>query len=339
MAEIGNGPIIGDVIPPTPQDTNLLYQDEPDDGIDLVEQLYGTDLSMRQVEVNILDSIVLPAAPKNKILEIAAWERSATTPGTPRTGRFVPSPSSSIPNTPFHPSQTALSDETSASGLPATFASPKTPAVPEPLSLEDYSNRMEAAAIMLAQLNANLVREPITGAFGSQPSSDMTSTALSWLPGSGWIMGTPALTPDAGISSVTSAPTTPASRMRLQPAEAAAIRERIMQEMLALEEERMERMKASSDPWASQRETRGKTKEDEGIVRRELNKVSMWISTLPNLFNHLFKVDPSAIVFQESWASKKARIRSGSPYGHLATWDVRNVPNAPASTEIHRASV
>lgn len=51
-----------------------------------------------------------------------------------------------------------------------------------------------------------------------------------------------------------------------------------------------------------------KSVEDEGIIRRELNKV-----------------DPSAVVFSESWATKKSRIRHASPYGHLANWDCVSV--------------
>jgi len=81
------------------------------------------------------------------------------------------------------------------------------------------------------------------------------------------------------------------TRMRLPKAEAAAIRDRIMKEMLALEEERMERMKGSEGDVmmrGSVASGSSKTAEDEGIIRRELNKV-----------------DPSAVVFSESWASKK----------------------------------
>ncbi len=65
-------------------------------------------------------------------------------------------------------------------------------------------------------------------------------------------------------------------RMKLQPAEAAAIREKIIQEMMALEEERVERMKETdNDVTASIGQPRISTKnaEDEGIVRRELDKV------------------------------------------------------------------
>ena len=81
------------------------------------------------------------------------------------------------------------------------------------------------------------------------------------------------------------------SRVRLTRAEAAVIRHRIMDEMLALEEERMERMKGSEgEAIMSNGDIRGamKSAEDEGIIRRELNKV-----------------DPSAVVFSESWGAKK----------------------------------
>lgn len=80
-----------------------------------------------------------------------------------------------------------------------------------------------------------------------------------------------------------------------------------MQEMMALEEERMSRTRTDFDGWSQKAGyTRGRTVEDEGIIRRELNKV-----------------DPSAAIFQESYERKKARVRHASPYGHLANWDVR----------------
>lgn len=99
-----------------------------------------------------------------------------------------------------------------------------------------------------------------------------------------------------------------------------------MKEMLSLEEERMARMRESDGSVMSHMgETSGSSKslEDESIIRRELNKV-----------------DPSAVVFSESWAAKKvswldertffpgsdiflqSRIRQSSPYGHLG----RNLP-------------
>lgn len=94
-----------------------------------------------------------------------------------------------------------------------------------------------------------------------------------------------------GGSGSSEVPQPMASRMKLARAEAQAIRDRIMKEMLSLEEERMERMKGSeSDAMIRGSVVSGSSKsaEDEGIIRRELNKV-----------------DPSAVVFSESWAAKK----------------------------------
>lgn len=82
------------------------------------------------------------------------------------------------------------------------------------------------------------------------------------------------------------------------------IRKRIMQEMMALEEERMERMKTNP----GSRRRNGVNVEDEATVQRAVNKD-----------------DPSAAMFRESWAAKKARIRAASPYGHYESWDVFSV--------------
>jgi len=188
---------------------------------------------------------------------------------------------------------------------------------------------MRTAAIMLTQLNASLVRETVTSlskpmglgadaAHGTvQEISSSASGSLSWLPGSGWLGGgssdrTPngPAHPSPGSNARlhdTSTPT-PLTRMRVQHAEAAAIRDRIMQEMLTLEEERMARMREGEFGFESGSSVGMKTAEDEGIIKRELRKA-----------------DPSAVVFSESWVAKKSRIRHGSPYGHLANWDCVSV--------------
>jgi phosphatidylinositol 4-kinase len=81
-------------------------------------------------------------------------------------------------------------------------------------------------------------------------------------------------------------------RIKVQHSEATVIRDRIMKEMLSLEEERMKRMRESKEGEDMMRigDISGsvKTAEDEGIIRRELTKA-----------------DPSALVFSESWATKK----------------------------------
>ncbi|TDL27488.1 kinase-like protein [Rickenella mellea] len=277
-----------------------------DEEIDLVEQLYGSDLSIHHTP-DLSEFLVLPPVPENKALDAVAWTRSASHPASPAT---TPTVSSSQ-----NPSETRRVDA-SVETMAATTDRPI-------LSLDEYSDRMRTAAVMLAQLNANLVKEVVIPstrppAAGSGETSLFTRPA--WLPSSNQstaVAGTdqspgpihPSLSgslPDATGGNQ------PSSRMKLQHSEAAAIRDRIMQEMLSLEEERMKRMQETSATQGlmSFGAARGnlKTAEDETIIRRELNKV-----------------DPSAVIFQESWAAKKSRIRQGSPYGHLASWDCTSV--------------
>lgn len=282
----------------TTQISPIQIPDE-DEEMDLVEQLYGANLSVRSVDIELTDSIALPVQPKNKALDIATWSRKSTSsPSTPRLSTSLPAG-----NALNHRHYPSVSSQDSSTGPQSERHSVSARPV---LTLEEYSNRMEAAAVMLAQLDANVVREPVTGAFGVQSPSEQSTGVLRWIPGSGWIMGTgPQAT--AAADGISNPPATQSGqlRMRLQPAEAAAIKKRIMEEMMALEEERMARMKDAEDITWSSHQDRHKTAQDEGIVRRELNKV-----------------DPSAAVVQETFASKKDRIRASSPYGHLVNWDV-----------------
>ncbi|GAA5889298.1 hypothetical protein JCM8208_007833 [Rhodotorula glutinis] len=99
----------------------------------------------------------------------------------------------------------------------------------------------------------------------------------------------------------------PTQRPRvLAPQDAAAIRERIMSEMLALEEERMERMRGEAAGW-------GKGGKDRGAARTEDNSV---------VLRAVNKDDPSGAVLGESYTAKKARIRAASPFGHLPHWSL-----------------
>ncbi|KAF4615315.1 hypothetical protein D9613_003070 [Agrocybe pediades] len=269
--------------PPTAASSTSAFSND-DEEIDLVEQLYGNDQPLRSQMLDIEDSIVLPPTPKNRELDMVTWARSSPIP--PSTSGDLSS--RQAPTMSHHvraPSlRQSLSTTSSISEGPANELENA-----RILSLDEYSDRMRTAAIMLAQLNADQGRETSTNG-SPRPDNLLDRTGRS-------------------SSSEVSQPMH--TRMRLPKAEAAAIRDRIMKEMLALEEERMERMKGSESD-AMMRESvpsgSSKTAEDEGIIRRELNKV-----------------DPSAVVFSESWASKKSRIRSGSPYGHLANWDCVSV--------------
>ncbi|KAI0079941.1 kinase-like protein [Panus rudis PR-1116 ss-1] len=266
---------------------------EGDEEIDLVEQLYGTDDSLRLRTADLSESIVLPPAPKNRDLDMVTWSRSTSMASGGR-GDLDPL------NSPM-PGQTAPTTPN-----PNNSSSHSNTQPPRVLSLDEYSERMRTAAVMLAQLNANLVREavaPITAP--GTPIQPPDTSASRWFPSSSWITGSTPSTPHPG-DPTSNMPL----RMKLQYAEAQAIRNRIMEEMLALEDERMQRMRENGDGLLTMGDTGSnlKTAEDEGIIRRELSKA-----------------DPSAVVFSESWAAKKSRIRQASPYGHLANWDCVSV--------------
>ena len=172
------------------------------------------------------------------------------------------------------------------------------------LSIDDYASRMKTAAIMLAQLKAS--QQPALGA------SDVYGAVGSVIGGAGYViggagnviggavratLGRPTEVEGQGASGINApldiASAAPTVRQRVLSAqEAASIRERIMSEMMQLEEERMRR-------------TVRETTEDESVVMRAVNKD-----------------DPSGAVLQESWEAKRSRVRAASPYGHLANWDI-----------------
>ncbi|KAF9069597.1 kinase-like domain-containing protein [Rhodocollybia butyracea] len=361
-------------VPPTsPSASTSPADNEPEpeeEEMDLVEQLYGPSQSLLSHPIDLSESIVLPPPPKNKDLDRAAWGRAKGRPesrdssvpssvhGSPsldnqrKEGR-IPPPLKLHPefNNAILPNIINTNTNANSTSSPNTIN-------PNAISLDEYSERMRTAAIMLAQLNANLLRgdQPAPQPQGSAlPDTSGGGGPLSWIPGSSWLSTPTSGVPNVGNSqnAFSSSQSTSASqlapqslpnrapalslapapapvptlapqaiRMRLQLSEASAsaIRDRIMQEMLALEEERMAHMRENTNTrgWGlglglglggdGLRSGGEVGAEDEGIIRRELGKE-----------------DPSAMVFSESWAAKKSRIRHGSPYGHLANWDCVSV--------------
>lgn len=314
----------------------------PPEEMDLVEQLYGT-LSVHDEIPDLSEIIPLPSGPKNRDLDMKAWDRGSPLPERIANsgvnagvgigsgvmgdaGQWVASPTGTAagseigksgPSTPgFASAKSGVTSPAPSSSSPLTPGlaqdqgqSPSTPGTKRAITLEDYSERMRTAAVMLAQLNASLV-----------PNAPENQSGGGWIPGTGWIR-TPGSGGSGGGEEAGGKPDGSAGgKLKLAAAQAAAIRERIMLEMMALEEERVERMtdrppgadlpiptaeaSGGGDEGHEHDHERG-TAEDEGIVRRELNKA-----------------DPSAAVFRESWSAKKSRIRAGSPWGHLANWDV-----------------
>ena len=297
-AEIQDGGVTNDDDDDDTRGNNTSSPVPYDEEMDLVEQVYGEGQSLRG-PIDLTETIILPPTPKNRELELATWSRGSPRPSTPMVEQSATLASVTSSRSTPRPPESHLSPSTSAIGAEHT------------LSLDDYSERMRTAAIMLAQLNASLVRETVTplpratghgtdAAQGAvQDVLSSTSGSLGWFPGSSWLgVGTSDGTSNDSVlpslegnsrpqDTTTSAPTT---RIRVQHAEAAAIRVRIMREMLALEEERMARMREGEIGFESGSSRGMKTAEDEQIIKKELSKV-----------------DPSAVVFSESWIAKKVR--------------------------------
>ncbi|KAK4051786.1 Phosphatidylinositol 4-kinase pik1alpha (PI4-kinase)(PtdIns-4-kinase) [Microbotryomycetes sp. JL221] len=123
------------------------------------------------------------------------------------------------------------------------------------------------------------------------------------------VNGTTTTNVSSSVTTATTTATQPRPRV-LAASDAAAIREKIMSEMMALEEERMARMKQHGHSTLSNKfkSNSTRTTEDGEIVMKAVNKE-----------------DPSGEVFAESWKNKVERIRRASPYGHLSNWNVISV--------------
>jgi hypothetical protein len=280
----------------------------PDEGeeMDLVEQMYGAKLSVKDILPEWNETMPLPQGPKNKALDAAAWDKAGLI-GSPKYLSPLSPPvpgDNSIPR----PVTPVPVDTTPESATPERQSS----SANRVITLEDYSERMRTAAVMLAQLNASMV--------ASVPEPQHSSSgALSWIPGTGWIKGSSATPPSGPIADPLPAGGQ-GGKLRLAAAQAAAIRDRIMEEMMALEEERVARMTARPEGQEIEEKVEGgKTAEDENIVRRELNKAD---PSGTSLCSPCMSTDSLAAVFKESWAAKKSRIRASSPWGHLANWNV-----------------
>jgi phosphatidylinositol 4-kinase len=134
---------------PTAASSTSTFSDA-DEEVDLVEQIYGADQPLRSKMLDIEDSIVLPPTPKNKELDMVAWSRATLPLMSDDAGIQIQQSHSRSPSVSRAPSSTPA-----ASALPAE---PETRA----LSLDEYSERMRTAAVMLAQLNMDQARDPST---------------------------------------------------------------------------------------------------------------------------------------------------------------------------------
>ncbi|KAI9474221.1 MAG: kinase-like domain-containing protein [Benjaminiella poitrasii] len=97
------------------------------------------------------------------------------------------------------------------------------------------------------------------------------------------------------------------AQLQLEQLDAQTIRQKIIAEMMALEDDRLDKM-ALEATTAATRATEQKLDEDNTIAMMVVNKD-----------------DPSAAVFSEEWETKENRIRASSPFGHLPNWRLISV--------------
>ncbi|KAF9109844.1 Phosphatidylinositol 4-kinase pik1alpha (PI4-kinase)(PtdIns-4-kinase) [Mortierella sp. AM989] len=145
-------------------------------------------------------------------------------------------------------------------------------------SADDFAEKMRTAAVMLAQLSQQQAAQQA----GASANNGTRSSAQS------------------------------RSSIKSKTTSVEDIRAKIIKEMMALEEQRMQRMKlegVGSGVGGGGGEGAGSEMlEDE-------RKVMANVAT----------DDPSAAVFAEDWDSKMNRIRANSPYGHLPSWQLLSV--------------
>jgi len=175
-------------------------------------------------------------------------------------------------NTSFTPSDLPM-DDNSLQSIPSDLNSyPE--ADHQSKTANEFAERMRTAAIMLAQLQQQSVANKLAPVLSSS-SANKSAAARSKLVTEG-------------------------------------IRQRIIKEMMALEEQRMAKMRVEGVEGGigggGGEGAGGSMLEDETRVALVVNKE-----------------DPSAAVFAEEWEEKKARIRAASPYGHLHNWRLISV--------------
>lgn len=305
---------------PQSEERDTRGSDEPMEEMDMVEQLYG--------DTSLIPEPIAFEGPTlhNRSLDEEAWSRIDS--------------SSHKPNAPPESPE-----------LPSAAPAPHSPSK-KPITLDEYADRMRMAAIMLSQLSAQendaalLSSSSVFGLAGagyeavrgrlpfvsSKVPTSAAGQGSTGIPakidlegaasGHSSVQGTGSMSPppahpgtfNANAIAPSPANTTTPKAKVLSPIETAAIRERIMQEMQALEDERMARMrhdsKARASGWTS------------GHAPQAVSSSVEDPSLVLSLAN---KDDPSGVVLSESWPEKIARIRASSPYGHLERWNVFSV--------------
>jgi hypothetical protein len=242
----------------------IVLDEAPDEEVDIVDQIFGS------TKLNCIDNDqrlenVAPFTPRNIDLDNVAWSSR--------------SPSLQSPKSMNSPTPGTTRVQTDMVQAPKTRHGDLTS-----LTLDQYAERMNAAAAMLAQLNASLSAQN-KGTLNRAPSS-------RWLWGRSLGVKNEENQEKGSPEQQSSYPNT--SPSGLPVAEAERIRDKIMQEMDALEEERMRRMRNGETELSTQSISPGDGRtrmQDEDKIRQVLRKE-----------------DPSAAVLTESWEAKKVSM-------------------------------
>ncbi|KAJ1916331.1 Phosphatidylinositol 4-kinase pik1alpha (PI4-kinase)(PtdIns-4-kinase) [Tieghemiomyces parasiticus] len=212
---------------------------------------------------------------------------------------------------------------------------------------DDFQERMRTAAVLLAQLAQQEERKQswyrrqpasstATGAHGGVASLSHNAIAQA-ASGAGNAGGSGSATDGTATGS--------AVRPLYNAPGTDQIRARVIQEMMALEEQRVRLMDPPSRKGSVGQASAAPLTAPAPIASKSSQRPVLTGSTHPSPAavvasavngdvledkqllqdNVKHKDDPSAAVFREDWEAKEARIRASSPYGHLPGWQLFSV--------------
>ncbi|KAI9331670.1 kinase-like domain-containing protein [Zopfochytrium polystomum] len=208
-----------------------------------------------------------------------------------------------------HSSEPRKSQELKLASLSPAVAAQVTNAT---AAVEEFTEKMRTAAIMLAQLYQQQQRELMIASSGAAGNASGPAS--------------PSLAPGPRTSSTTSAssaPNSPSAIRKMQQkinASFDVIRNKLVQEMAVLESKRMKALE-------QQRAVLKEAGIDELPQTQELSSDADERQPEGSelLKDERDKDDPSAAVFKELWDDKCARIQRASPYGHHPSWKLISV--------------
>ncbi|KAJ1971407.1 Phosphatidylinositol 4-kinase pik1alpha (PI4-kinase)(PtdIns-4-kinase) [Dimargaris xerosporica] len=188
-------------------------------------------------------------------------------------------------------------------------------------TVDDFQERMRTAAVLLAQLAQQEAKKKSWYQRGTSSTTTPTAPMASLgTDDKGVVMSGTSPGMVKGGPHLTSADLATLPRTTGNAQGTDQIRVRIIQEMMALEEQRLRLMGPTSPPpSAPSSQTQQGSTTPVAIDGDVLEDKQLLLDDVKH------KEDPSAPVFREDWSNKVERIRLSSPYGHLPGWQVFSV--------------